>query len=102
MLGFLTTALQLLTLAVLAAVVIVKYLTWKHTQSLTEEEMGLEVLVDSTEFRYKNLREKRQENEKTFEHLKRDRSGVETYLQKLQESLVEQNEKNRDLENLLM
>ena len=100
-LELLTTALQLLTLGVLAAVVIVKYLTWKHTQNLAEEKMGLEVVVDQTEFRYKQLRDKRQEGEKGFEELKRDRSGLETFLQKLQENLMAQNDKNRDLENLL-
>ena len=97
----LTTALQFLTLGVLAAVVIVKYLTWRHMQNLIEEKMGLETIVGQTEFRYQQLREKRQESEKFFEDLKRGRSGLEAHLQNLQEKLMAQNDKNRDLENLL-
>ena len=61
--------LELLTLSILALVVVVKYFTWNHMQKLTHEKTALEQTVNDFEHRYKKMREKRQENEKKFEHL---------------------------------
>ena len=94
--------LELLTLGILAAVVLVKLFTLRHMQKLTHEKIALDQAVANFEHRYKMMREKRQENEKTFYHLTRDRSGLEAFLQKLQENLADQQERNRDLEKLVI
>ena len=48
------------------------------------------------------MKERRQEKEKEFEHLKRDRSGLETFLQRLRDTLITQQEKNRELDGLII
>ena len=71
-------------------------------QKMTQEKVALDQVVNDFEYRYKKMREKRQENEKKFDHLKRDRSGLEAFLQRLQEDLADQQEKNRELEKLII
>ena len=93
--------LEISTLLVLIAVLLIKYGTWRHTNALNLELSNLTKLYRYNEQRYKMTKQKREASELDETNLNRDRRALDTHLGKLDKQLKAETKKNDALEEQL-
>ena len=89
--------LEVATLLVLVLVLLVKFVTSRHTASLNQEKLELENSCRAQAALYKKLSKDRQSSETSEKNLQKARGPIETKLEEARQAVAEQIERNQDL-----
>lgn len=94
--------LDVLTLLMLVAVILVKYGTWKHITILNQDLREIERVCDYQESQYKMVIQKREANERDEKNIKKDRYALAAYLERVKDTIEKQKQLNSNLEKKLI
>lgn len=90
--------LQGLTVALLAVVIAVKYLTMVHKARLNQRRVEAENLRNKNEMRYKAMTKERKTAETEETNVQKEVKLLEEHLEHVKGELLEQQERNKELE----
>jgi len=91
--------LELITLAILAIVLIVKYGTSAHIVKLNQRQLVLDNECQQHQSRYKALVKERKAAEGEERNIRTNITKLEARLEEVRSELAEQEERNRDLQD---
>ena len=94
--------LEVITLAVLALVLIVKYGTSAHLAKLNQRQLELDNECQQYQSRYKALVTERKASEGEERNIQANIAKLEAQLEDIRSELNEQEERNRDLQDRSM
>jgi peptidoglycan hydrolase CwlO-like protein len=89
--------LEMVTLAILAAVLIVKYGTSAHLAKLNQRQLELDNQCQQFQSRYKALAADRKATEGEERRIQTNIAKLEAKLEDVKDDLADQEERNRDL-----
>ena len=90
--------LEVLTVLLLALVIAVKYVTVAHKNRLNQRRLEAENLRKKNEMRHKAVGNERKAAEAQEEQVQKEIKLYEDHLEKVRGELLEQQERNRELE----
>jgi len=91
--------LEVITLAILAVVLLVKYGTTAHLVKLNHRQLELENACQQSQSRYKALVTERRAAEGEEKNLQTNIAKLEAQLEEVRAELTDQEERNRDLQD---
>lgn len=91
--------LEVITLAILAVVLLVKYGTTAHLVKLNQRQLELENECQQSQSRYKALVNERRAAEGEEKNIQTNIAKLEAQLEEVRAELTDQEERNRDLQD---